>query len=83
MNYKQLISESPSTVVGLRQVLKGIARDSVRCVVIARDSESFVRACVEEAIGAKCVEIVDCPTRKELGEAAGVEVPTAVVGINK
>lgn len=81
MNYKQLLTESPERVVGLKQVLKGIANGSVRCVVIASDSESFVRDCVVEAIGAKCVEIAFCPTRKELGEAVRVDVPTAVVGL--
>jgi ribosomal protein L7Ae-like RNA K-turn-binding protein len=83
MNYKQIITESPLKVVGLNQVLKGIAKDNVRCVVIACDSESFVGECVKDAIGAKCVDILSGPSRKELGEIVGVEVPTAVVGIVK
>lgn len=81
MNYKQRLAESPERIVGLKQVLKGIAKDNVRCVVIASDSESFVRDVVVEAIGAKCVELLFCPTRVELGKAVGVQVPTAVVGI--
>ena len=81
MDYKQAIALSPLRVVGLKQVLKGVAKDNVRCVVIASDSERFVEDCVVEAIGAKCVEILFCPTRKELGETVGVDVPTAVVGL--
>lgn len=81
MNYKQCISESSSMLVGLRQVLRGIQKNEVRCVVVALDSEDFVKQCVLDAIDAKCVKVVYCPTRRELGLTAGVDVPTAVVGL--
>lgn len=81
MNCKQMISESPLKIVGLKQVLKGIESGDVRCVVIASDSESFIEECVRDAIGTKCVEVLYCPTRKELGRIVGIDVPAAVVGI--
>lgn len=81
MNCKQMISESPSKIVGLKQVLKGIESGDIGCVVIASDSESFVEECVREAIGTKCVEVLYCPTRKELGRIVGIDVPASVVGL--
>lgn len=81
MDYKKMISESPLKLVGLKQVLRGIESGDVGCVVIAADSESFIEECVRNAIGTKCVKVLICPTRKELGKAACIDVPAAVVGI--
>lgn len=81
MNYKQMITESSSKCVGLKQVLKGIEADSIRCVVIASDSDSFIEECVTEAIGTKCVNVLYCPSKKELGELVGIDVSASVVGI--
>ena len=81
MNYKQMITESSSKFVGLKQVLKGIEANNIRCVVIALDSDSFIEECVKEAIGTMCVEVLYCPTKKELGNWVGIDVSAAVVGI--
>lgn len=81
MNYKQMITESPLKLVGLKQVLKGIEADNIRCVVIASDSDSFIEECVTEAIGTKCVSVLFCPTREELGRLVGIDVKAAVVGL--
>ena len=81
MNYKQLITESPKRLVGLKQVLKGIKNGNVRCVVIAADSESFIEECIRDAIGTMCVNVLYCSTRQELGKIVGIKVPCSVVGL--
>lgn len=81
MDYKQKISTSSLKIVGLKQVLKGIRDNDVRCVVIASDSDSFVEECVVETIGTKCVDVLYCQSRKELGQTVGIDVPASVVGL--
>ncbi len=72
---------SPSKVVGSKQVLKGISNGTIRCVIVALDADTAVkRALVDKAKAAR-VEILYVQSKKRLGEAVGVDVASACVGI--
>lgn len=70
-----------SKVVGSKQVLKGISNSTVRCVIVALDADVEVRKKIVEKAKAHRIDIVYVPSKRKLGEQAGVEVATAVVGI--
>ena len=68
-------------VAGLRQVLKGLKNDSLRCVVMARDCEDFVPMEIEKYNHDHKVPVYVQCTMKELASICGIDVATAVVGI--
>lgn len=70
-------------VVGLKQVLRGIEEDTVRCVTVASDADAFIVERVVESAKAKNVEIKWCPTKEELGKLCKVAVPTATAAIKR
>lgn len=78
MDYKA-IANTPKDelVVGFKQVLKGIEEGTARCVVVASDSDSFILDKVTEKAKFYSVEVLECPTRVELGKLCRVDVPTA------
>ncbi len=78
MDYKA-IANTPKDelVVGFKQVLKGIEEETARCVVVASDSDSFIFDKVVEMAKFYSVEVLECPTKVELGKLCRVDVPTA------
>ncbi|MDE5601630.1 MAG: ribosomal L7Ae/L30e/S12e/Gadd45 family protein [Clostridia bacterium] len=72
-----------SKVVGSKQVLKGISDGTVRCVIVASDADADLRRKIVAAATARGVKIERVPSKRQLGEAAGVEVSAAVVGLTK
>ena len=72
-----------SKVVGSKQVLKGISDGTVRCVIVASDADAELRRKIVAAASARNVKIERVPSKRQLGEAAGVEVSAAVVGLTK
>lgn len=78
MDYRAIANTPKSElVVGFKQVLKGIEEGTARCVVVASDSDSFIIERVTERAKFYGVQIVECPTRAELGRLCRVDVPTA------
>ncbi len=76
----ELLNRS-SKVVGSKQVLKGISDGTVRCVIVAADADAELRKKIVAAASARGVKIERTPSKRQLGDAAGVEVAAAVVGI--
>ena len=79
---EQMLTNS-SKVVGSKQVLKGIADSTVRCVIVASDADAQIKKRIVAQAKAKGVEIVYVASKKRLGESVGVEVSAAAVGIVK
>ncbi|MBQ2714587.1 MAG: ribosomal L7Ae/L30e/S12e/Gadd45 family protein [Clostridia bacterium] len=78
MDYKAIANTPKSElVVGFKQVLKGIEEGTARCVVVASDSDSFILDKIDEMAKFYSVEVVECPTKAELGRLCRVDVPTA------
>ena len=70
-------------VVGLKQVLKCLEEGTTRCVVVASDSDSFIKERIEESVREYGVEFIECPTKAELGRLCRVDVASAVCAIKK
>jgi len=78
MNKNKNKISNPNLVMGFRQVMRGLASDQIRCVVIACDIDDrlydqIVRACKE-----KGVECQKGEARKALGAILGLEVSCGV-----
>lgn len=83
-DYKMIASLLKSDfVVGLKQVLKSLEEGTTRCVVVASDSDSFIKERVTEFAMECGVEFIECPTKVELGRLCRVDVATAVCAIKK
>ncbi len=76
-----LIASNPDRLVGLKQVVRGIADGSVWCVIVSLDCDDFVKQKVEEAIGNRQIGLKYFDTKSKLGALVGIEVPAAVVGL--
>lgn len=81
-DYVYLVKTSPK-VVGLKQVLAGIINDTVRCVLVSCDSDSFIMKAITDAVSTKDIPIQIVCSKKELGRLCKIDVACAVVGILK
>lgn len=77
---EKMLNDS-SKVVGSKQVLKGVSNGTVRCVIVALDADAEIRKRIVAQAKAKRTNIIYVPSKKRLGESAGVDVSAAVVGI--
>ena len=73
--------KSSSKVVGSKQVLKGMSEGTLRCVIVASDADADIKTALVDEAKRRCVPVRYFPSKRKLGEAAGVEVATAAVGI--
>lgn len=70
-----------SKVVGSKQVLKGISDGTVRCVIVASDADADLRKKIAQAASKHGVRVEKTPSKRHLGDLAGIEVAAAVVGL--
>mgnify|MGYP001269038790 CR=1 FL=1 len=70
-------------VVGSRRLLKAIEADEIAMAYVALDADLLVTKKVIELARQKGLPVVEIDSMKALGEAAGVQVPTAAAGIKK
>lgn len=72
-----------SKVVGSKQVLKGISDGTVRCVIVAADADADLRKKVVASASSHKIKVEKLPSKRLLGEIAGIEVAAAVVGLTE
>lgn len=77
----ELIASNPNRLVGLKQVVRGIAEGNVWCVIVSLDSDEFVKQAVLEAIGSAKISLKYYDNKSLLGKMVGIDVPAAVVGL--
>jgi len=70
-------------VLGLREVTRYICSSNIRCVVIAGNAENFIIDKVTNLCKVHNVSYRFTPSKEEIGRAAGLDVPCAVVGFIK
>ena len=70
-------------VVGIKQSKKSIRDGEARQVFIAQDAEKRVISPIYDLCQEHDVEIVEVPTMKELGTAAGIAVGASVVTVTE
>ena len=69
--------------IGVKQTIKALESDSVALVYIAGDADRQVTADVVALCFVKDIELIEIPTRAELGNACGIDVGAAVVALLK
>ncbi len=83
MDKEKLIDmlKGSSKVVGSKQVLKGLSEGTIRCVIVASDADADLKKSLCAAANKHRVPVSYVSSKKKLGEAAGVEVAAAAVGL--
>ena len=72
-----------SKVVGTKQVLKGMASDELRCVILSEDADDFIKTKVKTQAQKCGVEVIVAPSISWLGNECKIAVGAATVGIIK
>lgn len=72
---------SNDKIVGTKQVIKGIAEHTVRCVIVADDADRFILDRICDAAVRQNIRVLHCPSMDELGKACGIEVAAAACAI--
>lgn len=79
----EALKTDANRVVGLRQVLRGLKAGTLRRVYVANDADTFLFQRVTRAAEEAGVPVTRVSAMKELGQACGVQVPTAAAGLGK
>ncbi|MEK5337061.1 50S ribosomal protein L7ae-like protein [Bacillus sp. FSL M8-0166] len=80
MSYDK-VSQAQSIIIGTKQTVKALKRDSVKEVVVANDADPALTASVLKLAQEKGVDILVVDSMKKLGKACGIEVGAAAVAI--
>ena len=75
--------ETGDLVVGMRSVIKKIQRGEITKVIIAQDTDTFIRNQVTNACNLYEVPYEQKFTKAQMGAMAHKQVPTAVIGYLK
>jgi len=70
-------------VVGARRLAKAIEAGEIQMVFVALDADLLITKKVVELARQRNLPVVEVDSMAALGEAAGVQVPTAAAGIKK
>lgn len=68
------------SVVGLKQVLKGLDALELEKVYLAEDADAFIREQIIEKCRESDIEVISVPDMEQLGRIAGIDVGAAVAG---
>ncbi|WP_144487612.1 50S ribosomal protein L7ae-like protein [Bacillus pumilus] len=80
MSYDK-VSQAQSIIIGTKQTVKALKRDSVKEIVVAKDADPTLTASVTKLAQEKGVDILVVDSMKKLGKACGIEVGAAAVAI--
>lgn len=72
---------SGERLVGVKQILRALARGSVRVVFFAADADPALVAPLRELCSQKGVRLVSVPSMRQLGEACGIAVNASAAAL--
>jgi large subunit ribosomal protein L7A len=72
------LTDPKTRVVGKKQVLRALAHNEVKEVLLAKDGDSFIIREIREAAAKAGAPVKDAESMSALGKACGIEVPAAV-----
>ena len=70
-------------VVGLKQVTRALEAKELERVYLASDAEASIREDIIQRCRESGAELIQVPTMRELGKAAGISVGAAVAGVTR
>ncbi|MDA7028279.1 50S ribosomal protein L7ae-like protein [Bacillus sp. CLL-7-23] len=80
MSYDK-VSQAQSVIIGTKQTVKALKRDSVKEVVVAKDADPSLTTQVITLANEHGVPVSMAESMKKLGKACGIEVGAATVAI--
>ena len=78
--YEEL-RQAESLVAGTKQTVRALREELVSIVYMADDTDEAVKSEIFAAIGDQDVHLVYVPTKAELGEECGIDVPCACAAV--
>lgn len=75
------LKNAENKVVGLKQLLRGLAADEVVVIYLADDAEEHVKDQILSAVGDKDIHIINVDSMQELGAQCGIDVSAACAAI--
>ena len=75
--------KTANKVVGMRRLLRALEAGEISEVYLAGDVDLFIIREVKAACGKAGARLIEVDSRKQLGQACGIEVPAASAGIRK
>ena len=80
MSYEK-VKQAKKTIIGIKQTVKAINAGKVTEVIIAQDADGQLIQQLLEVVAHHSIPVTYVASRKQLGEASGIAVGTAVVAI--
>lgn len=77
---KNLIQTS-NKLVGLRQVIKNLLENTIKCVIVSIDSDDFIYSSVKEKASLQNIPVYREFKSQELGKMCKIDVPCSVLAI--
>ena len=65
-------------VIGLKQTTRAVKNSSAKVVYVANDAEKYLISPLLQLCKIKSVPVVEGPSMKEMGQALGIKVGSAV-----
>lgn len=76
-------ADGAGKVAGIRQVVRGIRSDRIRCVLVALDADEHIKTELTTLCDLKSIQLKFVLNKKELGKRLGLDVDCAAAGILK
>ena len=83
MPYDKVTAVRSQIIVGRKEALKAMNNGEASEVVVAEDADQSITNEVEELAEVLGIECVKVDSKKKLGIACGIDVPTSTVAIRK
>ena len=80
MSYEK-VKQAKKTIIGIKQTVKAINAGKVTEVIIAQDADGQLIQQLLEVAAHHSIPVTYVASRKQLGEASGIAVGTAVVAL--
>ena len=78
--YEEL-RQAEDLVAGTKQTIRALREELVSIIYLADDTEEAVKKEIFTAVGEQDVHIVYVPSKAELGEECGIDVPCACAAV--
>lgn len=83
MPYKRVAAARSHLIAGRKEVIKAMKNGGICEVVIAEDAAQSITSEVEELAEVLSIKCFKIDSKKKLGVACGIDVPTSAVAIKK
>lgn len=80
-NQLKILIQNSNKLIGLRQVMKNLLEDTIKCVIVSIDSEDFIYNTVKEKADLHNIKVYREFKSQELGKLCKIDVSCSVLAI--